>query len=89
MLGGVGAVIMLAIFVEGMRVASRMRVRWLDLTHKTGLTLKERMFNTEMNYNVARDPEMQTLRRRMTILLLIWGGGLITLAVAIRWVQSV
>lgn len=74
---GVWALVMLAIFIQAIRLSYRIEARSPGLTNRSGVPRKAMMFHTVTNTNVARDQETQAIRRRMNRLLLIVLAGLV------------
>jgi len=87
-LSGVWSVIMLAVFIQAIRLSYRIEKRSPDLVNRTGLPMRAQIIHTVTNWKVARDPETQALRRQMNRLLLICLAGMIAMAVAVNWVQA-
>lgn len=88
MLCGVWALVMLAIFIQAIRLSYRIEARSPGLTNRSGVPRKAMMFHTVTNTNVARDEETQGMRRRMNRLLLIVLAGFVLMWAAIHWAQS-
>jgi hypothetical protein len=88
MLCGVWALVMLAIFIQAIRLSYRIEARSPGLTNRSGFPRKAMMFHTVTNTNVARDEETQAMRRRMNRLLLIVLAGFVLMWTAIHWVRS-
>jgi hypothetical protein len=70
-LAGVWGLCMLAIFIMAIRLSYAIERRSAGLQNTSGLPRKAMMFHTVFNLNVARDPDTQTMRRRMIKLLLV------------------
>lgn len=78
----VWAVVMLAIFIQAIRLSYRIEARSEGLRNTLGVPQKALMIHTAFNWKVARDPETQALRRRMLLMLslnlvgfvLLWAG---------------
>lgn len=87
-LSGVWSVIMLAVFIQAIRLSYKIEKRSPDLVNRTGLPMRAQIIHTVTNWKVARDPETQALRRQMNRLLLICLAGMIAMAVAVNWVQA-
>ena len=87
LLAGVWAVIILAVFIQAIRLSYRIEARSPELTNLSGLPRKAMMFHTITNTNVARDAETQAMRRRMNRLLLIVVGGFAVMAAGIGLVR--
>ena len=81
MFAGVWGIAMIAVFFQAIRLSYRIEARSPELTNRTGVPRNAMILHTVTNRNVARDPETQTLRRRMNRLLLINLAGF-----AILWV---
>jgi len=84
---GVWALVMVAIFIQAIRLSYRIEGRSPELANRYGFPVNAQIFHTVTNYKVARDPETQALRRRMNRLLLICLAGMIAMGIAINWVQ--
>lgn len=78
---GLWAVVMLALFIQAIRLSYRIEERSEDLKNRTGLPRYAAMPFTVANYKVARDAETQALRRRMLILLALVAAGFVLMAV--------
>lgn len=87
-LAGVWAIVMLAIFIQAIRLSYRIEARSPDLVNRSGVPRKAMMFHTVTNLKVARDDETQAMRRRMNMLLLVNLAGFILLWLGIRWVDT-
>lgn len=87
-LSGVWSMIMLAVFIQAIRLSYKIEKRSPDLVNRTGLPMRAQIIHTVTNWKVARDPETQALRRQMNRLLLICLAGMIAMAVAVNWVQA-
>lgn len=85
---GVWALIMLAIFIQAIRLSYRIEKRSPDLANRTGLPQRAQIIHTVTNWKVARDAETQALRRRMNLLLLLCLAGMIAMAVAVSFVRA-
>jgi hypothetical protein len=77
LLCGVWALVMLAAFIQAIRLSYRIEARSPDLTNRSGFPRNAMMFHTVTNTNVARDEETQAMRRRMNRLLLIVLAGFV------------
>lgn len=88
LLCGVWALVMLAIFIQAIRLSYRIEARSPDLTNRSGFPRNAMMFHTVTNLNVARDEETQSMRRRMNRLLLIVLAGFALLWAGVSLVQS-
>ncbi|RWP41994.1 MAG: hypothetical protein E5Y63_05350 [Mesorhizobium sp.] len=88
LLCGVWALLMLAIFIQAIRLSYRIEARSPGLTNRSGFPRNAMMFHTVTNTNVARDEETQAMRRRMNRLLLIVLAGFALLWVGVSLVQS-
>ncbi|MET3582287.1 hypothetical protein ABID19_005346 [Mesorhizobium robiniae] len=88
LLCGVWALVMLAIFVQAIRLSYRIEARSRDLTNRSGFPRNAMMFHTVTNTNVARDEETQAMRRRMNRLLLVVLAGFALLWAGVSLVQS-
>ncbi|RWP18330.1 MAG: hypothetical protein EOR00_11145 [Mesorhizobium sp.] len=88
LLCGVWALVMLAIFIQAIRLSYRIEARSPGLTNRSGFPRNAMMFHTVTNTNVARDEETQAMRRRMNRLLLIVLAGFALLWVGVSLVQS-
>ncbi|RWP72624.1 hypothetical protein [Mesorhizobium sp.] len=86
---GVWALVMLAIFIQAIRLSYRIEARSPDLANRSGFPRNAMMFHTVTNMNVARDEETQAMRRRMNRLLLIVLAGFALLWAGVSLVQSV
>lgn len=85
---GVWALVMLAIFIQAIRLSYRIEARSPGLTNRSGVPRRAMMFHTVTNTNVARDEETQGMRRRMNRLLLIVLAGFALLWAGVSLVQS-
>lgn len=88
MLCGVWALVMLAIFIQAIRLSYRIEARSPGLTNRGGVPRKAMMFHTVTNTKVARDEQTQAMRRRMNRLLLIVPAGFVLLWAAVNWAKS-
>ncbi|RWO06159.1 MAG: hypothetical protein EOS07_22750 [Mesorhizobium sp.] len=88
LLCGVWALVMLAIFIQAIRLSYRIEARSPGLTNRSGFPRNAMMFHTVTNTNVARDEETQAMRRRMNRLLLIVLAGFALLWAGVSLVQS-
>ncbi|RWB00302.1 hypothetical protein [Mesorhizobium sp.] len=88
LLCGVWALLMLAIFIQAVRLSYRIEARSPGLTNRSGFPRNAMMFHTVTNTNVARDEETQAMRRRMNRLLLIVLAGFALLWAGVSLVQS-
>lgn len=88
LLCGVWALLMLAIFIQAVRLSYRIEARSPGLTNRSGFPRNAMMFHTVTNMNVARDEETQAMRRRMNRLLLIVLAGFALLWAGVSLVQS-
>jgi hypothetical protein len=79
MLAGVWGVVMIAVFIQAIRLSYRIEARSPELANSSGVPRKAMILHTVTNWNVAQDPETQALRRRMNRLLLIIAGGFLVL----------
>jgi hypothetical protein len=79
MLAGVWAVVMIAVFIQAIRLSYRIEARSPELANSSGVPRKAMILHTVTNWNVAQDAETQALRRRMNRLLLIIAGGFLVL----------
>jgi len=70
-MAGVWAVIMLAVFIQAIRLSYRIEARSPDLANTSGFPRNAMIFHTVTNSGVARDAETQAMRRRMNTLLLV------------------
>lgn len=84
----VWAVVMLAIFIQAIRLSYRIEARSPELVNKTGIPRNALIFHTVANSKVAPDEETQAMRRRMNLLLMANLGGFILLALAIWWTRA-
>ncbi|WP_192182722.1 hypothetical protein [Mesorhizobium amorphae] len=87
LLCGVWALVMLAIFIQAIRLSYRIEARSPDLTNRSGFPRNAMMFHTVTNINVARDEETQAMRRRMNRLLLIVLAGFVLMWAALGLVR--
>lgn len=85
---GLWALIMLAIFIQAIRLSYQIEKRSPELTNRTGLPQRAQIVHTVTNWKVARDPETQALRRRMNLLLLLCLAGMAAMAVAVSFVRQ-
>ncbi|TIT01365.1 MAG: hypothetical protein E5W72_25145 [Mesorhizobium sp.] len=85
---GLWALVMLAIFIQAIRLSYRIEARSPDLTNRSGFPRNAMMFHAVTNMNVARDQETQAMRRRMNRLLLIVLAGFALLWAGVSLVQS-
>jgi hypothetical protein len=74
-LAGVWAIVMLAVFIQAIRLSYRIEARSPDLVNRSGLPQNAMIFHTVTNSGVARDAETQAMRRRMNMLLLVDAAG--------------
>lgn len=81
---GLWAVVMLAVFIQAIRLSYRIENRSPDLVNRTGLPQRAQIFHTVTNRKVARDPETQRLRRQMNLLLLANLAGFAVLWAGLR-----
>jgi hypothetical protein len=88
LLCGVWALVMLAIFIQAIRLSYRIEARSPGLTNRSGVSRNAMMFHAVTNMNVARDEETQAMRRRMNRLLLIVLAGFALLWAGVSLVQS-
>jgi hypothetical protein len=79
MLVGVWGVVMIAVFIQAIRLSYRIEARSPELANGSGVPRKAMILHTVTNWNVAQDAETQALRRRMNRLLLIIAGGFLVL----------
>ncbi|QDY99123.1 hypothetical protein FQ775_01335 [Nitratireductor mangrovi] len=77
---GLWAVVMLALFIQAIRLSYRIEERSEGLKNRTGLPRYAAMPLTVANYKVARDAETQAMRRRMLILLALVAAGFVLMA---------
>jgi len=70
-LAGAWGVAMVAVFIQAIRLSYRIEARSPDLKNTSGVPQKAALLHTVSNWKVARDPETQSLRRRMNWLLVI------------------
>lgn len=87
-LAGVWGIVMVAVFIQAIRLSYRIEARSPDLVNGSGLPRKAMMFHTVTNLKVARDAETQAMRRRMNMLLLVNLAGFGLLWASIRWVEA-
>lgn len=87
-LAGVWGIVMVAIFIQAIRLSYRIEARSPDLVNRTGVPRKAMMFHTVTNLRVARDEETQAMRRRMNLLLLVNLAGFALLGLGIRWIDA-
>ncbi|MER9964263.1 hypothetical protein NKJ72_25585 [Mesorhizobium sp. M0045] len=88
LLCGVWALVMLAIFIQAIRLSYRIEARSPDLTNRSGFPRKAMMFHTVTNTNVALDQETQAMRRHMIRLLLIVIAGFAFMWAGLSLVRS-
>ncbi|ANT51401.1 hypothetical protein [Mesorhizobium amorphae] len=88
LLCGVWALVMLAIFIQAIRLSYRIEARSPDLTNRSGFPRNAMMFHTVTNINVARDEETQAMRRRMNRLLLIVLAGFVVMWAGLYLMRS-
>ncbi|ESZ07944.1 hypothetical protein X737_34245 [Mesorhizobium sp. L48C026A00] len=88
LLCGVWALLMLAIFIQAIRLSYRIEARSPGLTNRSGFPRNAMIFHTVTNTNLARDEETQAMRRRMNRLLLIVLAGFALLWAGVSLVQS-
>ncbi|MER9870633.1 hypothetical protein NKJ35_26250 [Mesorhizobium sp. M0136] len=88
LLCGVWALVMLAIFIQAIRLSYRIEARSPDLTNRSGFPRKAMMFHTVTNTNVALDQETQAMRRHMIRLLLIVIAGFALMWAGLYLVRS-
>jgi hypothetical protein len=83
---GVWALFVLLLFIQAIRLSYRVEARSPDLQNRTGIPRNAMIFHTTLNINVARDPQTQTMRRRMLWFLAASVGGLALMGIAISQV---
>lgn len=88
LLTGIWGLVMIAIFIQAVRLSYRVEARSPDLANRTGVPRNAMIFHTVTNRRVARDAETQALRRRMNRMLLLNLLGFVTLWVVLRWVGA-
>ncbi|MCP9230559.1 hypothetical protein NMG46_09910 [Mesorhizobium sp. LMG 17147] len=88
LLCGVWALVMLAIFIQAIRLSYRIEARSPGLTNRSGFPRKAMMFHTVTNTNVALDQETQAMRRHMIRLLLIVLAGFLLMWAGLSLVRS-
>lgn len=88
LLCGVWALVMLAIFIQAIRLSYRIEARSPGLTNRSGFPRKAMMFHTVTNTNVALDQETQAMRRHMIRLLLIVIAGFALMWAGLYLVRS-
>ncbi|MER8394163.1 hypothetical protein NKH10_19935 [Mesorhizobium sp. M1340] len=88
LLCGVWALVMLAIFIQAIRLSYRIEARSPYLTNRSGFPRKAMMFHTVTNTNVALDQETQAMRRHMIRLLLIVIAGFAPMWAGLYLVRS-
>jgi hypothetical protein len=76
-LAGIWAIVMLAVFIQAIRLSYRIEARSPDLVNRSGLPRNAMIFHTVTNSGVARDAETQAMRRRMNMLLLVDAAGFV------------
>ena len=81
MLAGVWGIVMIAVFVQAIRLSYRIEARSPELANRTGVPRNAMILHTVTNRKVAGDAETQAPRRRMNRLLLINLAGF-----AILWI---
>ena len=84
-LTGSWAIVMLAIFIQAIRLSYRIEARSPELTNRSGLPRTAMMVHTVANWKVARDGETQALRRRMNFLLALNLFGFLLLWAGLWW----
>jgi hypothetical protein len=84
-LTGLWGLVMLAIFIQAIRLSYAIERRSPDLTNRTGIPRKAMMFHTVTNLRVARDAETQAMRRRMNRLLLVNLVGFALMFAYLQW----
>lgn len=82
---GIWGLVMVAIFIQAIRLSYAVERRSPGLTNTSGIPRKAMIFHTVLNMSVARDPETQALRRRMNRLLLVNLIGFVLMFVYIQW----
>jgi hypothetical protein len=70
-MAGIWGLVMLAVFIQAIRLSYRIEARSPDLTNTSGFPRNAMIFHTVTNSGVARDAETQGMRRRMNMLLLV------------------
>ncbi|MEQ1953338.1 hypothetical protein [Mesorhizobium sp. CN2-181] len=70
-LTGLWGLVMVAVFIQAIRLSYRIEARSPDLTNTSGFPRNAMIFHTVTNSGVARDAETQGMRRRMNLLLLV------------------
>lgn len=68
---GLWGIVMVAIFIQAIRLSYAVEARSPDLRNTSGIPRKAMIFHTVTNRRVAGDPETQALRSRMNKLLLV------------------
>lgn len=68
---GLWGLVMLAVFIQAIRLSYRIEARSPDLANTSGFPRNAMIFHTVTNSGVARDAETQAMRRRMNTLLLV------------------
>lgn len=82
--GGWG-IVMIAVFIQAIRLSYRIEARSPELVNRSGVPRKAMMLHTVANWKVARDTETQAMRRRMNLLLLVNLAGFVLLWAGLRF----
>lgn len=83
-IAGVWGLVMVAVFIQAIRLCYRVEARSPDLTNRSGLPRNAMVFHVLANRGVARDDETQALRRRMILLLVVNLAGFLLLWLGLR-----
>lgn len=83
---GLWGLVMIAVFIQAIRLSYRIEARSPDLTNKSGFPRNAMIFHTVTNSGVARDAETQGMRRRMIMLLVANLIGFSLLWVGLRYI---
>lgn len=83
-IAGVWGLVMVAVFIQAIRLCYRVEARSPDLTNRSGLPRNAMVFHVLANRGVARDDETKALRRRMILLLVVNLAGFLLLWLGLR-----
>jgi hypothetical protein len=89
-MAGIWGLVMVAVFIQAIRLSYRIEARSPDLTNTSGFPRNAMIFHTVTNSGVARDAETQTMRRRMNMLLLVnlLGFALLGAGIYFSWLPE-
>ena len=83
-IAGAWGLVMVAVFIQAIRLCYRVEARSPELTNRSGLPRNAMVFHVLANRRVARDAETQAMRRRMVMLFLVNLAGFVLLWVGLR-----